>query len=98
MSDQSGAITNIMLVIVGTMVVSIHVVFSFRYKHVFVMLTIIYVIAFCTIALIFVKKKVMCITSTENDVAFYGIWFVIGMQCILALQLGYNIIQERKRY
>jgi hypothetical protein len=83
--DQTGSVTNIMLVLVGTLVVSIHVMLAFAMKGAFGLLVGFYVIGFCSMALSFIKKKKVCISSTENDIAIYLTWFVIAMQVILLI-------------
>jgi hypothetical protein len=97
MVEGSGQISNIMLVLAGTLIISIHFVLAMTTKHVFGILVVIYVIAFGMLSLSFIKKKRPCMTQMEYDFAFYTIAFIISIQVMtFILQLYFLLLSDNK--
>ena len=98
-SEGSGQISNIMLVLAGTLVVSVHFVLAMTTKYVFGILVVIYVIAFGMLSLSFIKKKRACMTQTEYDFSFYIISFIISIQVMtFILQLYFLLLSKNQQY
>lgn len=100
MSDSNNAqqTSNIMLVLAGTMVISIHFVLAMTVSFVYGVLAIVYVVGYVMVALSFIKKKKACMTQTEYDTAFYMSAFILSIQVITLILTLYFMVRSESGY
>lgn len=94
-SQETQQTSNIMLVLAGTMVVSIHFVLAMTTSYVYGILATVYVIGYVMVALSFIKKKRACMTQTEYDTAFYMSAFIISVQVITLILTLYFMMRSQ---
>lgn len=89
---ESSQIMNVMIILAGTLIVSIHFVIGFTMQTVFILLVVMYVIGYAVMVLVFMYKKKACMDSMEFDIAFYISCFIISIQVIIVVVAMYAML------
>lgn len=97
MADSSN-IMNIMIILAGTLIVSIHFVIGFTMQTVFILLVVMYVIGYVALVLVFMYKKKACMESLEFDIAFYISCFIISTQVIIVVVAMYAMLARPRHW